>query len=66
MGNSNLYIGEACGTCAHSDVCIHRVRGDNTIALHMAEEVEPNLPTPLRLDYSVRNINPTTKATTKI
>ena len=47
--NSNLYIGEACGTCAHSDVCIHRVRGDNTIALHMAEEVEPNLPAPFKI-----------------
>lgn len=47
--NINLYIGEACGTCAHSDVCIHRLEGNNTLAARLAENVAPDLPEPFKI-----------------
>lgn len=47
--NINLYISEACGTCAHSDVCVHRMAGNKGAAISLAEEIAPNLPEPFKI-----------------
>ena len=47
--SSNLYIGESCGTCAHSEVCIHRVNGNNTVATGLAVGIAQELPEPFKL-----------------
>ena len=47
--SSNLYIGESCGTCAHSEVCIHRIKGNNTAATGLAASIAPELPEPFKL-----------------
>lgn len=49
MDKSNMYIGESCGTCAHSDVCIHRIAGNKTAAMKLAEEIAPDLPEPFKI-----------------
>ena len=45
----NLYISEACGTCAHSEACIHRIKGNNAIATRLADGVAPDLPEPFKI-----------------
>ena len=47
--NINLYVSEACGTCAHSEVCVHRIAGNKTVAMKLAEEVAPDLPEPFKI-----------------
>ena len=47
--NSNLYIGDSCGTCAHSEVCIYYNKGNNTVAIGLAAGVAPDLPEPFKI-----------------
>lgn len=47
--NINLYISEACGTCAHSEVCVHRRAGNKETAMRLAEGVAPILPEPFKV-----------------
>lgn len=47
--NINLYIGEACGTCSHSEVCVHRLAGNKTAAMNLLEGVAPDLPEPFKI-----------------
>lgn len=47
--NINLYISDACGTCAHSDVCVHRIAGNKTAAMRLAEEIASDLPEPFKI-----------------
>lgn len=49
MDNSNLYIGESCGTCAHSEVCIHRIKCNNVAALGIVNRAAPELPEPFKV-----------------
>lgn len=62
MDKSNLYIGESCGTCAHSEVCIHRIKGNNTAATGIANRAAQELPEPFKIKlfctkYKSRNLN---------
>lgn len=49
MDNSNLYVMESCGTCAHSEVCIHRIKGNNTAATGVAAGAARELPEPFKI-----------------
>lgn len=62
MDNSNLYIGESCGTCAHSEVCIHRIKGNNMAATGIANGAAQELPEPFKIKlfcskYKSRSLN---------
>lgn len=62
MWNSNLYVVESCGTCAHSDMCIHRIKGNNTAARELAFGIAPELPEPFKIKvfcskYQSRSLN---------
>lgn len=49
MDKSNLYIGESCGTCAHSEVCIHRIKSNNMVATGIANVAAQELPEPFKI-----------------
>lgn len=51
MDNSNWYwyMCESCGTCAHSDVCIHRIKGNNTVATGIVNGAAKELPEPFKI-----------------
>ena len=62
MDKSNLYIGESCGTCAHSEVCIHRIKGNNMEATGIANGAAQELPGPFKIKlfcskYKSRSLN---------
>lgn len=52
MDNSNLCILESCGTCTHSEVCIHRIKGNNTVATGIANGAAKELPGPFKIKLS--------------
>lgn len=56
--NINLYIGESCGSCAHSEVCVHNYNGNKAIALGLAESVAPNLPEPFKIKVFCEKYQP--------
>ena len=39
--NTNLYISESCGTCAHREVCARKYNGNSAIAAGLAERDAP-------------------------
>lgn len=47
--NTNLYVVESRGTCAHSDVCIHRIKGHNMVATELAASVATKLLEPFKI-----------------
>lgn len=49
MDKSNLYIGESCGTCAHSEVCVYRKAGNKETAVRLAEGVAVILSEPFKI-----------------
>lgn len=62
MDKSNLRIGESCGTCAHSEVCIHRIKGNNMEATGIANGAAQELPEPFKIKlfcskYKSRSLN---------
>lgn len=62
MSDSKLYIGESCVTCSHSGVCIHRIKGNNTVATGIASGAAQELPEPFKIKlfcskYKSRSLN---------
>lgn len=49
MNSSNFYVVDSCGTCAHSEVCAHRIKGNNTAATGIASEAARELPEPFKI-----------------
>ena len=47
--NINLYVSQTCGTCAHSEVCVHWIAGNMESAVRLVEEVAPDLPEPFKV-----------------
>ena len=47
--NINLYVSQTCGSCAHSEVCVHRMAGNKASAVRLVEEVAPDLPEPFKV-----------------
>ena len=47
--NSNLYINEFCGTCVHSEVCIHLWNEENLNAKSVAVGAALQMPDPFKI-----------------
>lgn len=50
MDNSNLYICKSCVTCSHSEVCVHRIKGNITAATGIAKGAAQELPEPFKIE----------------